>query len=638
MAGGRPRAHIESFAAEAPRTPSHAPDAARSGRSPGRKSGRVAGVAVALLALLAAGPASAQRPPRADTAATPADALARAVADSTVVDTTEAGGADVLVLSDSAGRVLDSAAVAALADTAHVLPAGDAYGVAVRLYGRDVFRIYSGLGALDARERAARIGERLDALTRSAAFDADSLQIVEGATLTTIQFGDLIVMTVTDADARAQGLSRNQASAYYARQLRAEVDRVRERSTLRSVLVNVGVALALLGLLVGVLWALSRAFRWAHLRFLHLHRERLPVLRVRDVEVLRSDQIARAGQVLLGLGRLLLSLLLVYVFLTTVLGLFPWTQGWSRTLLGYLVSPVRAFALAVVGGLPELFAILVIVLLIRWVVKASNWFFRQIETGALSAPGFYPEFADPTRKIVRFLLFLLGIFLIYPYTPIADSPVFQGLTVFLGILFSLGSSTAIANVVAGTVLTYTRSFQLGDRVKVGETVGDVVEKTFLVTRLCTPKNEVVSIPNSAVLSGQVTNYSAMVRDGDGVVVHTTVTIGYDVPWATTHGLLEAAARRAEGVEAAPAPFVLQTALGDFSVAYQLNAYTRQPRRLPAILSDLHRHIQDAFAEAGIEILSPVYEAQRDGNPLTLPPAPARVDGAASSPPPRPSRP
>lgn len=526
-------------------------------------------VLLLLAAVAAALPVSAQ--PASDTLR--AD---RVAVDSVGVDSAAAPLDSVaLARRDSAARALDSAAVAALADTSEAaLPEQEIAGTGVRLYGREIFRVFGGLGALDAETRARRIGERLDALARNDAFNPDSLRLVEGATLATVQFGDLIVMSVTDADAAAQGMTRVQAARHYTDRIRAEVDRVRERSTFRSVLVNSGIAAALVALLVVLLVVLGRVFRRIDARFLDLHQRRLPALTVRSVEVVCADQIARAGQGLLGLIRLTLSLFLVYLCLTTVLGLFPWTQDWSRTLLGYLISPVRAFFGAVLGGLPDLFAIAVVVVLVRWTIRGSNWLFRQIETEALVLPGFYAEFAEPTRKIARFLLLLLGVFLAYPYTPIADSKVFQGLTVFLGILFSLGSSTAIANVVAGTVLTYTRSFQVGDRIRVGDTVGDVVEKTFLVTRLRTTKNEMVSVPNSAVLSGQVTNYSAMVRDGGAVIVHTTVTIGYDVPWATTERLLLEDARRTKGVEADPPPFVLQTGLGDFSIAYQLNAPTR----------------------------------------------------------------
>ncbi len=579
------------------------------------------------LCLLVASASAQTAPP--DTLAS--DSL-RASDSTSVADTLFFADEDVpplVVLSDSAAEALDSAAVADLQDsTAVVLPEEAFVGVPVYLYGRPIFEIYSGLGALTAEQRAARLTERLDALSRNEAFDPDSVTVTSGATLTTLQFGARIVMTVTDADAEALGMPRNQAALEYRRLVVREVSRVRERSTLGGVLRNAGLAALLVALMLAVLWGLGRVFRRVDGRFGSLREQFLPNLTIRGIEVLRGEQIARAGRGLIGLMRLSVSLLVVYLFVTTILGLFPWTQAWSRLLLGYLLSPVRALALGLVGALPDLFAIVVIILLVRWAIKGSNWLFAQVASGALSFPGFYPEFARPTSKIVRFLLIMLGVFVIYPYTPIASSGAFQGLSIFLGLLFSLGSTSAIANIVAGTLLTYTRAFQIGDRIKVNDTVGDVVERTFLVTRLRTPKNEIVSVPNAATLQAQLVNYSQMAREGPGVIVHTTVTIGYDVPWVRVHAMLEDAARRSEGVEADPPPFVLQTALGDFSVAYQLNAYTRQARRLPAVLSHLHQHLQDVFAEAGIEILSPTYEAQRDGNALTLPTAaPARGPAA-----------
>jgi len=184
-------------------------------------------------------------------------------------------------------------------------------------------------------------------------------------------------------------------------------------------------------------------------------------------------------------------------------------------------------------------------------------------------------------------------------------------------------------MVAGVVLTYTRAFRVGDRVRVGDTFGDVIEKTFLVTRIRTPKNEDVAVPNAAVLSNHIVNYSVMARDGSGVILHTAVTIGYDVPWPDVHRLMIQAARDTAGVEAEPPPFVLQTSLGDFSVAYEINAYTREVTRMARLYSDLHQHIQDRFAEAGVEILSPTYEAYREG-PSTVPDVAALRDAVARS--------
>ncbi len=580
----------------------------------------------ALLLLLCwlAGPAtpaaaSTGSPPQAaDTTLAPLDTLAGldtlAAPDSLAADTMP-----IVVLSDSARRVLDSVAVAALADTLVVPTRPAAVRVPVLLAGRTIFQVYSGLGPFSPEERAARLSERLEALARSN-LDLDSLRVLDGMDFTTIQYADRIFMSITDQDAQALQMSRREAALYYLDRVRAETEKLRDRSTLRGVLVNAALTLLLLALLVALLKGLARLFRWLDTRVDQVGTARLRSVTVGKVEVLSADRILRTTRGLVQSVRLLVALLLIYAFLTTAFGLFPWTQAWSSLLLHYLIAPIRALGHTIAAAAPNLLAIAVIVVIIRWFIKVSNFFFVQLAEGHVTLPGFYPEFAEPTRKIVRFLLIVLAIMLIYPYTPVAESRVFQGLTVFLGILFSLGSSTAVANIVAGIVLTYTRSFQIGDRIRVAETTGDVIEKTFLVTRLRTPKNEDIAIPNSTMLSAQITNYSTLARSGDGLILHTTVTIGYDVPWPRVHEMLRTAGLRTEGVEPQPEPFVLQTALGDFSVAYQLNVYTRLPGSMPRILSGLHQHIQDVFAEAGIEILSPVYEAHRDGSVAALPPS------------------
>jgi small-conductance mechanosensitive channel len=209
--------------------------------------------------------------------------------------------------------------------------------------------------------------------------------------------------------------------------------------------------------------------------------------------------------------------------------------------------------------------------------------------------------------------------IIFPYLPGSDSPAFKGVSVFLGVLLSLGSSSAINNIIAGLVITYMRPFKIGDRIRIGETVGDVIEKSMLVIKVRTIKNEEITVPNSTVLSSNTTNYSAM-AEGTGLILHTTVTIGYDVPWRDMHAALLKAADRTELILKEPAPFVLQTSLDDFYVSYQLNAYTRAASQQVQVYSDLHRHILDSCAEAGIEIMSPHYRAMRDGNASTIPPA------------------
>ena len=236
----------------------------------------------------------------------------------------------------------------------------------------------------------------------------------------------------------------------------------------------------------------------------------------------------------------------------------------------------------------------------------------------MTIPGFYPDWANPTYQIARVLILAFMLIVIFPYMPGSDSQIFKGVSVFLGVLFTFGSAGALSNVVAGLVLTYMRAFILGDRVKIGDVTGDIVGKTLLVTRIRTIQNEIVSIPNSTVLNSHTLNYSSDAPE-KGLIVYTTVTIGYDVPWRQVHQLLIDAALNTEMIDIEPVPYVLQTSLDDNYVSYRLNAYTKQPNKQAVIYSGLHQNIQDEFNKAGVEIMSPHYRAIRDGNTATIPP-------------------
>ncbi|RZA04271.1 MAG: mechanosensitive ion channel family protein, partial [Moraxellaceae bacterium] len=202
---------------------------------------------------------------------------------------------------------------------------------------------------------------------------------------------------------------------------------------------------------------------------------------------------------------------------------------------------------------------------------------------------------------------------IFPFLPGSSSPAFQGVSVFLGILISLGSSSAITNIVAGLVITYMRPFRIGDRVKIGEVVGDVMEKSMLVTRIKTIKNEDITVPNSLVLSSSTVNYSSHTKnEKQGLIVHYTVTVGYDVPWQQVYHLLVEAALKSEHVQSEPKPFVLQTSLDHYYISYQINAYTKEANKQATIYSNILENIQDVFHEAGIEIMSPSFHVIRDG--------------------------
>ena len=191
------------------------------------------------------------------------------------------------------------------------------------------------------------------------------------------------------------------------------------------------------------------------------------------------------------------------------------------------------------------------------------------------------------------------------------------MAIFLGVLVSLGSTGAVSNVIAGIFLTYTGAFRMNDRVRIADTVGDVVHMSLLATRIKTVKEEMITVPNGLVLGSHIVNYSSSGSD-PGLILHSTVTLGYDVPWRKAEELLKEAARKTEHIIESLEPFVLQTSLNDFNVAYQINAYTNEPSKMAMIYSALHKNIQEVFRDAKVEILSPEYRAHRDGNALTIP--------------------
>ncbi|MCB1316909.1 MAG: mechanosensitive ion channel, partial [Leptospiraceae bacterium] len=301
-------------------------------------------------------------------------------------------------------------------------------------------------------------------------------------------------------------------------------------------------------------------------------------LRFQELTIISNAQMQSALLFLVRAMRLLVRLSLLYLLVTLILGYFPLTRGWSNSLQSYIMLPLQASFAAVVDFLPNLFFIAIIVLITYYAMRFIRLFFREIETERVTLPGFYSDWAQPTYRIAAFAMAAFSAVLIFPYLPGSGSEAFKGISIFLGFLISLGSSAVIANIMAGLVVTYMRPFQIGDRVKIADTIGDVVEKNLLVTRLRTIKNVIITIPNGMVLSSHIINYSAS-NDARGLILHTAVTIGYDVPWRTVHNLLIAAARNTNGIKTEPGPFVHQTELSDFYVAYELNASTEEPNRM-----------------------------------------------------------
>lgn len=315
--------------------------------------------------------------------------------------------------------------------------------------------------------------------------------------------------------------------------------------------------------------------------------------------------------------RAVLVLILLYFYVPVVLSVVPFTGGWGRGVLAWVLDSVARIGLSIIAYLPNLVYLLFVLLIVRYIMKLIRFVLDAVQKRDIVLPGFEPEWAPPTYKLARFVAVILTMVICYPLLPGAQSEVFKGFSIFVGALVTIGSSSVIGNVISGIVLTYTRSFRAGDRVKIGNTVGDVLEKTLFVTRVRTIKNEEVTIPNGVVLAGRIMNYSAAAGTR-GLILHTAVGIGYDVDWRQVHELLLGAAAKTEGLLEDPKPFVWQSDLGDYAITYELNAYTRDTKSVGRIYSDLRRNILDAFNGARIEIMTPAVTALRDGNQPAIP--------------------
>ncbi len=504
-------------------------------------------------------------------------------------------------------------------DTTQVAQATTPQGAPVVLQRDTLFYIYSPVGSFSREERAAAITKRVIALSEERFFSSDSVKVVDNVLTTDVTYFDRILLSVTDADSAVAGKSRMELAELYAAKIRLSVTESAKQNSLRTILIEVGLAILVLIIFFILIKYVNKLFNYITQKVENQQGKTLKGLKLKNYEMLTPEREVAVILTIVKFIRLITIFILVYILLPVLFSIFPWTEGYADTLLLYILSPLRKMGMGLVNYIPNLLTILVIVVVTHYVVKFLRFLTNEVEDGKLEITGFYRDWARPTYNIVRFLFYAFMFVVIWPYLPGSDSDIFKGVSVFLGILFSLGSSSAIANMVAGLVLTYMRSFKMGDRIKIGDITGDVIEKTLLVTRVRTIKNEDITIPNAMILNSHTTNFTSCSEQNEkGLVLHTTVTIGYDVPWPKVHQALIDAALITPSVEKTPAPFVLQTSLDDFYVSYQLNAYTFTAGKMAIIYSNIHQNIQDKFNEAGIEILSPHYRAQRDGNMITIP--------------------
>ncbi|NEQ98089.1 MAG: mechanosensitive ion channel [Cyanothece sp. SIO2G6] len=518
------------------------------------------------------------------------------------------------------------------------------------LVGQDiVFLIQENFGDLGPEQRAQGVNQRLDAIAIDPTIPVESIQVGDQDNITVIFSGNSVITYITQADAAVNGSEPQELAQRYVAVLRQAITTYRQGESLTSRLpsTEAGQGIRAFFRQIGALSSPDKQFDLGRsllytvivsviflLLFFSINRigprlyqdlhvarqfQRLPGLWVRGVEVMTADQVA---QFLISIFQFLqfgLTLVLVGLYLLIIFGLFPWTQQLEEAGIEYLIAGLETAWQSFVAYLPNLFIILTVIGVSYYVIYIVHSLFKRLGEGSIVIPGFYPEWAQPSYRILEVIIVAMTAVIVMPYLPGFGSPAFQGVSLFLGVLVSLGSTTAVANAVSGIILIYTRAFQIGDRIKIGDTLGNVEEKSLLVTRLRTWDNLIVTLPNANLLLNNIINYSASLRERNiPTILYVNITLGYDVPWQEVYTTLIRATQNAPGVLREPPPFVQQVGLGDFSVSYDLCVYTDQANRMEAIYSALRQNMQDCCNEADIEILSPTYSAIRDGNQSTIP--------------------
>jgi small-conductance mechanosensitive channel len=479
----------------------------------------------------------------------------------------------------------------------------------VTLGGERLYSLSTAFKTFTPAARARLVSERLESLARDSKFDPESLRVVETEFSSDLQAGDLIAVAVLDADTVGTGLDRHTLASQRARLVRAAILRYRDQRSARKLTWAMGKSVLAVLTLVAALMLLARLRKRVSATLNRWIEERREKIKERTHSLLEPDRLLAALATVINLVAALISLFAIYSCASFVLGALPWTRGLGAQLSELVMAPLRELGAGFVHHLPGFVFISVVAILTHYVLKLVGFIFAEIGSGRLRLEGFYPEWSAPTERIVRVLIVALAVVIVYPSIPGSDSTAFKGVSIFLGVLVSLGSSSTVGNLVAGIMVVYMRSYKVGDVIQVGEQMGRVIETNLLATRLRTPWNVEITIPNATMISSNVVNFSREAADR-GLILHSEVSIGYNASWRQVHAMLLRAAARTEGLLKDPAPFVRQRALGDFAITYQINGYTHEPQSMVRIYHDLHKHIQDEFNEYGVEIMTPHYEGDR----------------------------
>ncbi|MEN8255991.1 MAG: mechanosensitive ion channel family protein [Verrucomicrobiota bacterium] len=484
----------------------------------------------------------------------------------------------------------------------------------VMFHGQELFEITS-ISSVSADSRVEILVKRFKKLAKSPLVSTKKFTVHDDDNLkiSAIMSGTDMVCAVWKSDAELHAVPREKLAEHWRDSIADIIDQYRKDYTTESYMKGAAFAAVTTIAFLIILWLVCKLCK----KEMKLVEEKFAGQQM--FKFLDGDSIITVNGYLMKLVRFVVIAVAFIIYLDIVLSLFPWTFNMSARLFELISSPLVKFGHGFVDNLPNLFSLLVIWIIVSFILRTIKHIFTQIGEGKVRIKGFYQDWADTTYGLIRMVIIVFAAVVAFPYIPGSSSPAFKGISIFMGVLVSLGSSSAVGNIFGSLMLTYMRAFAPGDFVEINGQRGTVMARRTFSTRLKTPTNEIISIPNASVSANHIINFSRMTKSL-GVNIGTAVTIGYDVPWRTVHELLLKSAEGVPDVLEDPAPTILQLALDDFYVKYKLVISTKNPAGQFRILSNIHQNIQDNFAEAGVEIMSPHFQANRVGEEVAIPPS------------------
>ena len=468
-----------------------------------------------------------------------------------------------------------------------------------------LYYLYTSYEPYDIDTRVKYIENKLKELYNDPSFAADSIKIKPNGDYLSVMYNEKIITRVTMVDALWENSSQTELAQRYANVIKNTIVKYKEQNSLKSILIRLAELLLVLFIAFVLVWAINRLFNFLKKITLNSEHRSLTGIRIRNYEFIKKQGIVKALVKLLAILRIIFLLFLLITIIPLIFDIFPSTQYLSKIIVQWIPEPIKNVGIAIIGYLPHLFYIVIIVVITRYVLKILRFFALEIERGILKIKGFHPEWAHTTYVLARMMLWVLALVIMFPHLPGSDSDAFKGISVFLGVLISLGSSSAISNAIAGIVISYMRPFQVGDWIKSGEIIRAVIEKNALVTRLKTINNEDITIPNSAILSGATMNFTSIGKE-IGLALNVQVKVRYDYSDNLVEELLIEATLKTNGISPKPHPYIFQISLNELNAIYELNAYTFHPENMYFIKSDLTKNIQSTFRQANVEIFSTQY--------------------------------